>query len=59
MGALAIVNIAVILWLVRPVIRLVDDYNRQLNQGNAQPNFEIENFRDLDIDERAWEKPGT
>lgn len=59
MGALAIVNIAVILWLVRPVIRLVDDYNRQLNQGNAQPNFEIEDFRDLDIDERAWEKPGT
>ena len=54
MGALALVNIGVILALVRPVIRLVDDYNAQIAEGKTEPVLQPAEYRDYDIDENAW-----
>jgi AGCS family alanine or glycine:cation symporter len=54
MGLLAIVNLAVLALLLKPVLRLLKDYDRQIAAGVDHPVFDSGRFSDLDIDEQAW-----
>jgi alanine or glycine:cation symporter, AGCS family len=53
-GVLALGNLIALGFLWPIGLRVLLDYQIQLSRGIAQPNFNHENFPDLDIDERAW-----
>ena len=53
MGLLALVNLIGLLWMYKIGMRLLRDYDSQLNAG-LEPRLRLEDWRDLDIDERAW-----
>jgi len=55
MGLLALVNLIALLFLVKPGLRILNDFDRQLGAGIRQPIFDASQFRDLDIDPAAWE----
>ena len=54
MGVLAIVNLMVIVTLLPVVLRMLDDYRKQLDRGNQEPVFNPDEFADLDLDRDAW-----
>lgn len=53
MGLLALVNLAGLVWMYRIGMRLLRDYDGQLRRGE-QPRLKLEDWTDLDIDQRAW-----
>ncbi len=54
MGLLAIVNLTALVLLLRPMLRLLGDYDRQIKAGVEDPVFDAQKFADLDIDRDAW-----
>lgn len=54
MGVLAIVNLMVIVTLLPVVLRLLEDYRKQLAAGRDEPVFNPGEFGDLDVDRGAW-----
>lgn len=59
MGLLALVNLVVLAMLIKPVKRLIQDYDQQLKAGVEDPVFKPEQFSDLDIDKSAWSAETT
>jgi AGCS family alanine or glycine:cation symporter len=53
MGLLGLVNLVGLVAMYRLGIRLLNDYDRQVEAG-VEPRFDPEAFADLDIDSRAW-----
>ena len=53
MGLLGIVNLVGLVWMFRIGMRLLRDYDRQVDAGES-PRLDPEQWRDLDIDPRAW-----
>lgn len=53
MGLLAIVNLVGLVLMYKIGMRLLRDYDRQLKSG-VQPRLNLEDYKDLDIDEAAW-----
>ena len=58
MGLLAVVNLVALVLLLKPMLRLLGDYDSQIRAGVAQPVFDAEKFRDLRIDKQAWALEG-
>ena len=56
MGLLAIINLVVIMMLLPTCLRVLSDYRKQLKAGIDQPVFNADEFKDLDIDHKAWGK---
>ena len=56
MGLLAIINLVVIMMLLPICLRVLSDYRQQLKAGIDQPVFNANEFKDLDIDHKAWGK---
>lgn len=54
MGILAIVNLLALIMLFPTAIRLLKDYRQKLEQGAEHPQFNPDEFADLDIDRTAW-----
>ncbi|USS53392.1 alanine/glycine:cation symporter family protein [Pseudomonas kermanshahensis] len=54
MTLLALVNLVALALLGKVVLRLIDDYDRQRKAGMQIPVFDASQFRDLDLDPRAW-----
>ena len=54
MGLLALVNLAALALLLKPMLRLLKDYDDQIKAGVAHPVFDPEKFSDLRIDKDAW-----
>lgn len=54
MGVLAIVNLMVIVTLLPVVLRMLSDYRTQLAKGKSEPEFNPDDFSDLDLDRGAW-----
>ncbi|TCK02964.1 alanine/glycine:cation symporter family protein [Marinobacterium mangrovicola] len=57
MGLLAIINLVALALLIKPVKRILNDYDQQLNQGVEEPQLDINQFNDLDLDKTAWVHP--
>ena len=55
MGVLAMVNLVALTMLFPTGMRLHNDYERQINAGVDDPVFDIDRFKDLDLDRAAWE----
>ena len=55
MGVLAMVNLVALTMLFPTGMRLLNDYERQINAGVDDPVFDIDRFKDLDLDRAAWE----
>lgn len=56
MGILALVNLLAIAMLFPVVVRVINDFVRQVKAGVARPVFNAEKFSDLNIDPTAWDK---
>ena len=54
MGLLALVNLTALALLLKPMLRLLKDYDDQIEAGVAHPVFDPEKFSDLRIDKDAW-----
>ena len=54
MGILAVVNLMAIMMLLPIAIRLLRDFQRQLDAGIVKPVLNPDDFADLDIDRTAW-----
>ncbi|WP_299618975.1 sodium:alanine symporter family protein [Pelagibius sp.] len=54
MGLLALVNLTALALLLKPMLRLLKDYDDQIKAGVAHPVFDPEKFSDLRIDKDAW-----
>lgn len=54
MGILAVVNLMVIVTLLPVVLRMLEDYRKQLAGGAEEPVLNPDQFADLDIDRQAW-----
>lgn len=54
MGLLALVNLFALIMLMRPGLRIMRDYDRQISAGEPQPVFDATQFADLDLDPEAW-----
>ena len=54
MGLLALVNLGALALLLKPMLRLLKDYDEQIKAGVAHPVFDPEKFSDLEIDKDAW-----
>ncbi|CAE6940205.1 Sodium:alanine symporter family [Vibrio sp. B1FLJ16] len=54
MGILAIVNLLALIMLFPTAMRLLRDYKRKLAAGAEHPEFNPDEFPDLDIDRTAW-----
>jgi AGCS family alanine or glycine:cation symporter len=54
MTLLALVNLVALALLGKVVLRLIDDYDQQRKAGVQIPVFDASQFRDLDLDPRAW-----
>lgn len=55
MGLLALVNLVAIIMLFPVALRIIDDYRRQLKAGVEHPTLNPDDFKDLDIDRKAWD----
>ncbi|WP_203142829.1 alanine/glycine:cation symporter family protein [Marinobacter mangrovi] len=55
MGLLALVNLIALIGLFKPGLRILKDFDRQIAEGNEQPIFEARNFKDMNIDLKAWD----
>lgn len=54
MTCLAFVNLMALALLIKIGMRVLDDYDAQRRAGVAQPVFDADQFRDLDLDRQAW-----
>jgi AGCS family alanine or glycine:cation symporter len=54
MGLLAIANLIALALLFKVGLRLMRDYDRQIEAGVASPVFDPKAFADLDLDPEAW-----
>ncbi len=54
MGILAIVNLLALIMLFPTAMRLLRDYKKKLAAGAEHPEFNPDEFPDLDIDRTAW-----
>lgn len=54
MGILAVVNLLALMMLFPIAMRLLTDFRAQLKAGIERPVLKVEEYRDLDIDENAW-----
>ena len=54
MGILAIVNLLALIMLFPTAMRLLQDYRQKLKEGAEHPQFNPDEFQDLDIDRTAW-----
>ncbi|PHS16852.1 MAG: sodium:alanine symporter [Kangiella sp.] len=54
MGVLALVNLLVIMMLLPTCLRVLNDFRQQLKKGIDRPIFNPDDFKDLDIDRKAW-----
>jgi AGCS family alanine or glycine:cation symporter len=59
MSLVAVVNLVAIVMLFKVCMRLLNDYDSQLANGIPQPQFNADNFADLNIDPTAWEKESS
>lgn len=57
MGLLGVVNLVGLAWMSRLALRLLRDYDSQVAAGRV-PRLDPDDYADLDIDRRAWQKPG-
>jgi AGCS family alanine or glycine:cation symporter len=55
MGLLALANLIALLFLVKPGLRILRDFDRQIGEGIEQPVFDVSQFRDMNMDPVAWE----
>ncbi len=55
MGLLALANLVALLFLVKPGLRIMRDFDQQIAAGVDQPVFDASRFRDLNVDPAAWE----
>jgi AGCS family alanine or glycine:cation symporter len=55
MGFLALANLFALALLFKTGIRIMKDYDTQLQQGHEPPTFDPSRFSDLKIDKAAWE----
>ncbi|ABC30709.1 Na+/alanine symporter [Hahella chejuensis KCTC 2396] len=54
MGLLALVNLVALFMLLKVGLRLLRDYDEQIQSGVKSPVFDPDKFADLDIDHSAW-----
>lgn len=54
MGLLALANLLALAALFKPGLRLMRDYDAQVEAGIAEPVFDSARFADLNIDAAAW-----
>jgi alanine or glycine:cation symporter, AGCS family len=54
MALLALVNLAAIALLLKVGLRILRDYDRQIQAGIRQPVLDPDQFADLNIDRKAW-----
>lgn len=54
MGVLALINLLALIMLFPQVMRMLKDYRQQLQKGKEEPVFNIAEYKDLDIDPKAW-----
>ncbi|SDH39559.1 alanine or glycine:cation symporter, AGCS family, partial [Pseudomonas benzenivorans] len=54
MGLLAIVNLVALTLLFKVGLRLMRDYDGQIEAGVESPVFDPKQFADLDLDPAAW-----
>ncbi|MFV0243498.1 MAG: alanine/glycine:cation symporter family protein [Qingshengfaniella sp.] len=57
MGLLAIVNLLALLMLFPTALRMLQDYRRQLAEGQKTPVLDPARFPDLEIDTQSWPSP--
>ncbi|GAA0786702.1 alanine/glycine:cation symporter family protein [Marinobacterium sediminicola] len=55
MGLLALVNLIALLFLIKPGLRIMRDFDSQIADGQDQPVFDANRFRDMNVDPAAWE----
>ena len=55
MGLLAVANLIALLFLIKPGLRILRDFDSQIANGVDQPVFDAERFRDLNVDQAAWQ----
>ncbi|MGK7931343.1 MAG: alanine/glycine:cation symporter family protein [Microcystaceae cyanobacterium] len=54
MGLLALVNLVALFGLMKLGLRVLQDYDQQLQQGIEEPVFNYHAFPDVNIDPKAW-----
>jgi len=54
MGLLALVNLFALVLLIKPALRLIRDYDRQVAKGIDEPVFDAQSFAQPGIDESIW-----
>lgn len=54
MALLALTNLFALFKLFKPGLRLMKDYDAQIQAQVVEPEFKAANFADLDIDQDAW-----
>jgi len=55
MGLLAVINMAVIAILYKPVLKLIKGYDRQLKEGKT-PVLRYNDYKEFNIDETTWKE---
>jgi AGCS family alanine or glycine:cation symporter len=58
MGLLALVNLVAVFLLFKVGLRVMKDFDRQVQAGDQQPIFDASRFSDLNIDRQAWTEKG-
>ncbi|PID51536.1 MAG: sodium:alanine symporter [Pasteurellales bacterium] len=56
MGVLAVINLLALIMLFPRAVKLLKDYQSQLDNGVDEPVFDAQDFERLDIDMKAWNK---
>jgi len=56
MGLLALVNLFALILLIKPALRLIRDYDKQLAEGIDEPVFDAKTFAQPGIDRKIWHK---
>ena len=54
MGLLALVNLAALMMLFKVGLRVMRDFDSQLQAGEMEPVFEARKFASLNLDRQAW-----
>ncbi|MEO0356560.1 MAG: alanine:cation symporter family protein, partial [Cyanobacteria bacterium P01_A01_bin.3] len=55
MGLLALVNLAALMMLFKVGLRVMWDFEQQLQAGIAEPVFDRQKFSRLNLDGQAWD----
>ena len=56
MGLLALVNLAALILLYKVGLRLMRDYDKQIDDGIAHPVLDRRDYADLDLDPSVWQQ---